>query len=226
MITLSTKLNITNVISNYNKLAAQYPVATVSAINKTATQAMNYSQAEIKLLYTIKPSVLNKKNIMRVKKAYTAEFTGHGNYEAILIAEGKGIPLIHFKISKAGLVGVSARVLSSGMGGAIKRAFIAKMKSGHKGVFQRAKQSTIGGMYMPESKGKWGVGQKKWIRSKEDTFLGGNKLVSRLPIEEKYGPGAAVMFRNPKVQAKVKFYVVDNFARIFKHEIEWRLSKK
>lgn len=154
------------------------------AINETAAQFKKELGPRIRQVYTAKRSAF-KESGMKVKKA-----TG-GMMTATITARGETNSLFKGFVSKRGKrAGVSARVLSSsgmkplvlkgsGQGTGIK-AFVAKMASGHVGIFQRT--------------------PNKFMRGKTPKSLrNGKQSRGREGISELFGPSAPKMIESPKV---------------------------
>jgi hypothetical protein len=118
---------------------------------------------------------------------------------ARLISSGARIPLIDFSArgpepSRGRGRGVSYKL--AGAGGRLPHAFIATMRSGHRGVFERS----------PGGKRR-----------------GPKPERSQLPIHEKFGPSIAVVFQHqiPVGEARRAEVLVKNV----QHEIEFALSR-
>ena len=190
---LSFKLYPRKVVSNFNKLAADFPRATASAINKTATQAFNAGKKEIRDEYNIKAADLSK--------SFYLNRANQKSLYARIVGLGRALGLIKFG-AKIVATGVQYKIKKRGSSKIFKHAFISTMESGHRGVYKRAEILT------------------RWSRGRKHTST------PNLPIEEKYTIGVASMLRAKKIQTKIIDYFHNNFARIFKHEIEWFLSKK
>lgn len=100
--------------------------AIVSALNHTIRKGKTAAGREIRKVYKIKSRDLNKQ--LSIKRAYKQ------NKQAAIIALGRPIGVISFGARKR-RDGVSVNIM--GKRKVIKSAFIAKMKSGHVGVFAR-----------------------------------------------------------------------------------------
>lgn len=104
-----------------------------NAINRglgyVKTQAFN----KVKRVYTVKQKALGDATTTQVQKANAGNLVGHVSFA------GTKIPLYKFQVTpKEPGTGkkVRAKVLKDG-GGEFDRAFIAKMKNDHMGVFER-----------------------------------------------------------------------------------------
>jgi len=101
-------------------------LATVRALNRTATSVRAEASRQINSRYRIKIAAIKKQ--LRIKKA--DRFV----QVAEIIASGRRIPLIEFAARQT-RKGVTVRVTSTRK--LVRHAFIATMPSGHRGVFAR-----------------------------------------------------------------------------------------
>ena len=140
-----------------------YATVVSGALNKILTGVRTDSVKEIQK--DITPAAKVIRDTFKLKKASKMKLS------AAVISTGKPLPLIHYKARQT-LKGVTVKVSKK----AEKRtlwpgAFIATMKSGHKGVFQREKPP-----YKTHKSNK--LPWKKF----------GIEAYGRLSIKEKYGP--------------------------------------
>lgn len=115
-----------------------------NAVNETAAEVKNKAYAETKERYTIKSTALKKSNI-GFKQATQKK------PEAVISVKGKVLPIYgaYKTLKNQGPAGAQTMILKSGMmkklefteGGRTYKAFYAKMKSGHEGIFQRVPNS-------------------------------------------------------------------------------------
>ncbi len=132
------RIEITNskagLLSTFVKaFGAQAKQAVARAVNRTVkgvrTDAVKAAIRE----YSIKPPI--------VRKSIKVEQALNGSLEAAAIATGKRIPLIHFEArpkqpgGRRPIKGVSVQVKKERK--VLKGSFLARLKSGHVGVFQR-----------------------------------------------------------------------------------------
>jgi Prophage minor tail protein Z (GPZ) len=166
--------------------------AIVRAVNKTAMQARTQAVREVRIVgYNIKAST--------VRKAITLYRARGDDPVARLRARGLPIPLIEYG-AKQTKGGVSVRVKSGRR--TLRHAFIATMKSGHKGVFVR------------EGKGHKRVTKK------------GRSYMSGLPIKELYGPSIPDSLSNEAVEKTLAKFIADKYPAILEHELAWLASKR
>lgn len=120
------------------------------------------------------------------------------NPVARLEARYKAIPLLEYRARQT-RKGVSVDVLRGRR--TISSVFIAKMPSGHRGVFRR-----IG------RKNRWELRHGKRVRT-------------GLPIKELFGPSVADAFANPKVIQKLREHAMERFDVELRRELAFRASK-
>lgn len=119
-------------------LAAAFPKAGASALNKMAQQAKSEASRRIRSRYNIKKGDLDSN--FRLRRASV------NNLSAIVTASGNPLPLYDFGARQT-KAGVSVMVLK-GQRKVVqpidgRRAFIATMSSGHVGVFVRKGKSRL-----------------------------------------------------------------------------------
>jgi hypothetical protein len=123
-----------------------------------------------------------------------------GDRLASVVAKGNAvIPLIDYG-ARPVRDGVSVNVKNGRK--VIKHAFIAIMPNGHKGVFMRE-----------------GNGHKLVTRN-------GMRVWSGLPIRQLYGPSIPAAFVNETVQLELRRKIIENFPRIFEHEVRFLNLKR
>lgn len=110
------------------------PRVMVRALNKTASKAKTESSREIRKIVTLKAKTVN--NAIKIQKA------NFKNLSAKLTISGRPLPLYAYGVRQTNS-GVSVRVRKSKPIEKHKSAFIARMKSGHIGVFKRRGRSRI-----------------------------------------------------------------------------------
>ena len=104
-----------------------------NAINRGLSKVKTGAFREVKRIYTVQSSALSGATSTNIKKASTGDLAGHVHFA------GYEIPLYKFKVSPkqpGGKKLVRASVKKGG-GATFESAFIAAMKSGHIGVFER-----------------------------------------------------------------------------------------
>lgn len=132
------------------KLETGMPKILSRVVNKTATSTRVSMVKKMKGAYTEKPTDL--KQNMEIRRA------SYDDPTAVIRLSGKAQPSIHFRHSKGGRGGVKLQVrrdssfkavvseIGEGKTKETRKAFIAKMPSGHEGIFQRR-----AGEYMKKS---------------------------------------------------------------------------
>lgn len=169
--------------------------AVTRAINKTAQQAKTQAAREIKDKYQISTRVISRSLLIRR--------ASRNMMQAVIQAEGKPLPLIAFNVRKDAR-GVSVQI--KGRRVTVPHAFIATMKSGHKGVFAR-------GGY----KGSFDRNGQQFGR-----FQFGRK---RFPIGELFTFSVPQGFSNKAVRDAVVRRVNEQFPKVLAQEINFLLLK-
>ena len=106
-----------------------------ASLNRTAAKANTATSREIRADFNIKASALSK--AVKVRKS-TRELL-----RAVIVIRGKRIPRIEFGARPSEVtyprpkIGVSVKIKKAGGRAVIPHSFIARMKSGHIGVFLR-----------------------------------------------------------------------------------------
>jgi hypothetical protein len=161
--------------------------ATASAINKVTTQARTQASRNIARTYGLPASAVKK-------SLYVSPRANFRSITAAIKAEGVNLPLIVFSARQT-RAGVTVRV--KGGRQLVRSAFIATMKSGHRGVFGRGR-----------------YGQQGFTPGK-----------ARLPITELVGVGVPTAFKNAQVLAAMRALIDEKFPTIMRAEIAFRLSR-
>lgn len=169
------------------------------AINKTLTGVRTDMVKESTKVYTA-PATIIRKSI----KKYIATIS---NLKGKTEAEHNPIPLLKFSASQT-KKGVTLRVQKSKGRSRLYWAFIATMKSGHKGVFER--EYTYG---------------RKMKAKKEKLKYGKLPEKYRLPITELFGISAADMLHNEKVLNEVVSKADERFSKNLTTELNFELTK-
>lgn len=161
--------------------------ATAAAINKVAMQARTQASRSIARRYSL-PTGAIRKSLTISRRANRLQLV------AYLKAEGVNLPLIVFKARQT-RAGVTVKVGSQRT--LVKSAFIATMKSGHRGVFGRGRYGTGG--FRPDRK--------------------------RLPITELVGVGVPTAFKHVEIQTALRDLIESKFPDIMRHEMRFRVAR-
>lgn len=169
---------ITRDLSAYPKAQA---VIVSRAVNKVATAARTEINTSVRKNLAIKTRDLNK--TIKLVKANTAR------PQAKIRIKGRRIPLAQFAASQT-RAGVAYRISPGGGRKTIKSTFLAKMESGHRGVFTRLgeKRQMKRGRYTGPQVVSFMAGGRNRV------FIARNK--KRQPIVEKFGPSVNAVFGN------------------------------
>jgi len=127
------------------KVISDLPAAAARALNKTITGLRTEVTAEVRSRYAVKAK--DVRGTMRVIKAHKR------NPEARLkIRTARSIPLVSFNaLPRAprttrpaqGKPGVTVRVLASGGRKKLHKVFVARMGSGHVGIYERTSKKSL-----------------------------------------------------------------------------------
>ncbi|MFM0243794.1 phage tail protein [Paraburkholderia sediminicola] len=192
MLDLSVHADVKGITASMAKYVGEQQKAVIRALNKTATQARTAASVEVRGAgYNIKASA--------IKKSFVIKRASRGNLVVVLTATGARIPLINY----------GARQTKSGVSFSVKNgrktmrhAFIATMKSGHIGVFERT-----------------GKGHKKVVRN-------GKTVRTGLPIKELLGPSIPQSLANEAVEKALMAKIRSVFPKILEHELAFIASKR
>lgn len=165
-----------------------------SAINASAGKAVTGVIQSLKKNYTISPKNIRKSafNIRRAKAS---------SLEATIIIKGKVLGLNNFKMTpKEPSKQVPFVKVKKGGGGSFPRAFAARMKSGHIGIFERFQDGSRGKIkkYM----------QEHHPRAKK---RGKGMTKGRAAIKELYGPSVPRMVKSPEIRSTIWKIVRNEF---------------
>lgn len=190
---ISVKSNVDQVLARLKSFErAVIDRAIVSALNRCAEMARTDASRELRAAgYNIRAST--------IKASISISHAGPGRLVAKLRVNRKPIPLMLYEARQT-TAGVSVKV--KGSRSVIKGAFIAKMKSGHLGVFERA----------PGAKHK-------------RVIVNGKARSSSLPITQLFGPSVGGAYAADTVQAAMARAIANNFNRRFAHEMK-RLTSR
>lgn len=156
--------------------------AYMNAINRGLSRVKTAAWQGIKQVYTVQASALNAATNTSIQKAST------GNLAGFVRFAGYKIPLYKFKVSPkqpGGKKLVRASVKKGG-GAVFESAFIAAMKSGHVGVFERTGEQGIAGR-LAKAKTPGGTMHTEKLEEKmglSAAQMAGQEAVSRQVQEE------------------------------------------
>ena len=106
-----------------------------NAINRGLSKAKTTASKEVKHVYEVTNSAINEKTKTSIHKATAGNIAGYINFS------GAKIPLYKFKVTPT-VPGTGKKVFAAqekGGGSTFEDAFIAQMKNGHIGIFERKK---------------------------------------------------------------------------------------
>ncbi len=108
-----------------------------NAINRGLSHTRTQAFKEAKSVYAVKQSQLNGATVTRMQKASAGSLTGYIEFS------GVKIPLYQFNVSHSGSGKKVRAGLKKGSWTAFDHAFVAQMKSGHIGIFERTGKQGI-----------------------------------------------------------------------------------
>lgn len=201
MFSVDVKFDVKKLTSKLTAIERKViPAATNSALNKVATTARNES-AEIITKRMGKAKGLSAagfKRLVKIKRSTRKTLV------ATISVKGRHIPLIAFKARKA-----KGGVIATAWGKRklYKGAFIAKVPSGHKGVFKRTGARR---------------GDIKQVKKGANV---GQRYRPQLSIGELFGPSVSSVFKDVEVATVMRDVVKVKFPKVFEKELKFRLSK-
>lgn len=171
-----------------------------NAINRGLSRVKSAAWRNVKQVYTVLSSALNAATNTSVQKAST------GNLAGFVRFAGYKIPLYKFKVSpkQPGSKKLVHAAVKKGGGAVFESAFIAAMKNGHTGVFERT--------------GEQGI-QKRLAKTKTE---GGTQHTEK--VSELMGLSAAQMVGEETVSTQVQEEAQKLVNERLEHEIDRLLN--
>jgi hypothetical protein len=164
--------------------------ASAAAINRTLTTGRSRIVRRVRAEVNIKAK--DAREAVRIRKA-----TAAGTPEGFIVLSKRPIPLYDFG-AKPGKRGVSVKVRKRAGREVLRGTFVAAMRSGHKGVFER---KLVGGP--------------------------GGRRVGRLPIVERHGPSLLGVFTGaPGVAAEELAAIGDVLQKNLASQVDRLLGRK
>lgn len=147
-----------------------------NAINRGLSHTKTQAFKEVKQVYAVKQSQLNGATVTRLQKANTGSLTGYIKFS------GVKIPLYQFSVSHSGSGEKVRARLKKGSWTAFDHAFVAQMKNGHIGIFER---TGVQGIRDRLGRAKSKRGNKHTEKIEEIMGLSGAQMVGNGEIVEK-----------------------------------------
>ena len=182
------------------------PRITRMAVNRTLAGVKTDATNEVAKVITPKKAEIRK--TISVKK-----YEFRGDDSAYVRCKGRRMALIHFK-ARPTKKGVTVQVLKSEPRSLIKHAFIATMKSGHKGVFWRKEWGGKRGSVRPGR--KFGP---------EFTDYGSLPGKYRIPISERFSFAVPEVLGHPPTIKAVLDLAGPRLKKNMEHALNYELSK-
>lgn len=192
MLKLSVSADVKGIAASLERYVGEQHKAVVRALNKTAMQARTAAAQEVRGAgYNIKSSA--------IKSSFAIQKASKGKLVAVLKSTGRPVALINYG-ARQSKSGVSVQVKAGRT--VLRHAFIATMRNGHKGVFERTSKA-----------------HKKVMRN-------GKVVRTGLPIKELFGPSIPQSLANDAVQKALMKKIREKFPHILKHELAFIASKR
>ncbi|WP_156816860.1 phage tail protein [Desulfovibrio oxyclinae] len=177
------------------------PQVAARALNKTARGAGAHTRKLLRQLLKLPDKEISGK--ITIWKANPKSL-----YAAVIAREKRGVPLIKYPVrprtpnpKRPPSRGVSVQVKRFGGQKTIPGAFVARMKSGHVGVFKRT--------------GQWSEKQKGY-------YVG----EYREDIRQLYGPSFVQYLNRGRLRRKLDKYIQRRLETTLRHEINWQIQKQ
>jgi len=188
----------------------------VRALNLTLTGVKTDASTEIRNIITAKKSTVDA--TFKTSKATATKLS------ATFQSTGRPLPLIAYSVNQT-QKGVSVQVRKDKPRKVLAGAFIATIKSGHKGVYWRVYRSTR----KKSGKIDTAIGRSGYVfNSKTGRYfpIWALPKAYRLPIKERFGPGITDYLGDKgPIMAKVLAEAVDRLHTNIEHELNFELSK-
>ena len=178
--------------------------AIANALNKSARTAVTGVIKGLRKNYTI-----NSKHIR--KNGFIIRRASAGNLEARITVRGKVLGLNNYYMTpKEPVKEIPFARVKKGGGGKFKGGFVARMKSGHVGIFERMQEGTRGRIH------KYMQGEKPRAKKR-----GTGQTKGRAGLHEFTGPSVAKIAKNEEIHAAMTLDVQKTYAE----EIEKQITK-
>lgn len=188
----------------------------VRALNKTLTGVKTDISTEIRSVITAKKAAVDE--TIKIQKAYT------GNMTAVISSTGKPLALIDYSARQT-KKGISIQVRKDRPRKVVAGAFIASMKSGHKGVFWRVWHNKT---QVKLNKTETAISRSGFVwSSKTNRYIPIAALPKsfRLPVKERFGPRIPDIMGNDTVMNNILDKAGSRLHDNLKHETEYEMSK-
>jgi hypothetical protein len=190
--------DLKNVEKMLGNVQGAVPRVISRAINDTLAGVKTDASAEIRQVITLKKAAVDK--TFRTVKSNVTTLSG------LFESKGSPVPLIDYGARQT-TKGVSVQVKRGNPRSQIEGAFIATMKSGHKGVFWR----------------QWHTAARKPVN--RNVPYGKLPKRYRLPIAQRFGPRVPDILENQPVMNAVLTKAGDRMHKNIDRELNYELSK-
>lgn len=192
------KEDLANVESAMVGVKNGYAKVLVRSLNKTILGVRTDAVKEIGKEITPKAKI--------IRDTFVLSKATYAWLKATVKSTGWPVPVIHYA-ARSVKKGVTYKIRQAGGRLLLKHAFIATMKSGHKGVFWREYKGT------PTKK------------VKPNVKYGALPERMRLPISQRYGPAVQDIFGDNKVMEPILKKAGDRLSKELNHQLDFELSK-
>lgn len=203
MIGINVASNAERLLSGNALSGTQHRLAVMRALNRAADSTKTNAIREIQKRYNVTGKALRGTD--RRAGAFFVKPPSPTRLVATVTASGNPLPLSGFRPRQTGR-GVSLSVRKGAARRVIRGAFIARMKSGHVGVFHR---------YSPP--GKRFAGARGTLARHR-----GTPNRQDLPIDELYTTAVPGMFGAKEVQEALQKVAVQRFETVLTQELRYR----
>jgi hypothetical protein len=208
------KTDLFSVEKSMEAIRKGVPDAIRFATNNALSGLKTDASKEIRKHVTAKAKYVDRD--ITIKKMYVSDLSAH------IEAKGEPLPLVAYKHSQI-MKGVKVQVKQEGSPKLVKHAFVATMKSGHKGIFWREKRQ----------KGKY---SKRWPEGKYATAPPTPKkrtpyqiaigyTTFQLPLTERYGPRVPDVFKQDAVMKPMLEKASDKFDERLEYHTDRLMDK-
>jgi hypothetical protein len=206
------KTDLLSVESSMKAIKAGAPDAIRFATNNTLSTTKTATSKEIRNHVTAKATAVNK--TLTIKKMFKSDMSAN------ITCTGKPLPLISYQVSQV-VRGVNVKVLVSGSKKLVEHAFIATMKSSHKGVFWRTDTRRGTSKRFP-------VGKRTAIpppRARSGYEIAHGIGNFQLPIHELYGPRVPDVLTKESVMTPILLEAAQYLEKRLDYHIDQLLEK-
>lgn len=178
---------------------------------KVVSRAINKSLVSVRAAATDEIAKDLNLTKTKIRESFTLKNATQADASGFVTSRSKPIPLIEFSGTRAlARGGVSVQVKKTGTREKLLHAFIATMRSGHRGVFERRETIYQG---------------KPWRKNVNYAALAKMGVIESLPIDQLYGPRITDEYAKGPVLAVVQAKADEVYTKNLEHELDYELSR-